>query len=338
MRIGNNPTRDQQLEASHFKHQVIIPVFIPNLNNYYKDSLTVLEYCLNSLFKTTHSQTLITVVNNGSCDEVVNYLNDLFSQQKIHEIYHTQNIGKLNAILKGLVGSNIELVTISDADVLFLDNWQHETLTVFNSFPKAGVVGIVPQFRTFEYMCGNLILQNLFSKKMQFSEVKNPEGLKSFYKSIGWNEGSYNSDYLEQILTIENKETTVVVGSGHFVATYKREIFKEIKTFLEYKLGGSSERYLDEILLKYGLWRLTTFDNYAYHMGNTSESWMKIKLESLEENSKIVDLTIQRPIKTQNKLAYYIYNKLFIKLLSNKSFRKFFYKIKKLPKQMIQKY
>ena len=338
MRIGNNPSRDQQLYENYFTHQVIIPVFIPNFDDYYKDSLAVLEICLNSLLKTSHSQTLITVVNNGSCEKVIDYLNELFFQKKIHEIYHTQNIGKLNAILKGLVGSNIELVTISDADVLFLDNWQTETLTVFNSFPKAGVVGIVPQFRTFEYMCGNLILKNLFSKKMQFSKVKNTDGLKSFYKSIGWGE-DYNSDYLKQILTIKNKETTAVVGSGHFVATYKRGIFKEIKTYLEYKLGGDSERYLDEILLKYGLWRLTTYGNFAYHMGNVYEEWMDETMSSIkEEKVDVVGLINKQTIRTESNLLFYIANVLFIKLFNKRRYRQIFYKFKRLPKQMIQKY
>lgn len=337
MRIGENPTRDRQLDVNHFTHQVIIPVFIPNFDDYYKDSLAVLELCLSSVVKTSHSQTLITVVNNGSCEKVVDYLNGLFSQKKIHEIYHTQNVGKLNAILKGLVGSNIELVTISDADVLFLDNWQSETVKVFNSFPKAGVVGIVPQFRTFEYMCGNLILQNIFSKDLRFSEVKNIEGVKNFYKSIGWEE-NYNQDYLKQILTLKNEKTIAVVGSGHFVATYKREIFKEINTYFDFKLGGNSERYLDEILLKFGLWRLTTYDNFAYHMGNESENWMKSKVESLSENSTSVHLTTQEPLKRQNKISYFIYNKLFIRLLMNKSFRNLFYKMKQLPKEMIPNY
>lgn len=338
MRIGNNPSKDQLLEENYFTHQVIIPVFIPNFDNYYKDSLTVLEICLDSLIRTSHSRTLITVVNNGSCEKIVDYLNGLFSQKKIHEIYHTQNIGKLNAILKGLVGTNIELVTISDADVLFLDNWQTETLNVFNNFPKAGVVGIVPQFRTFEYMCGNLILQNIFSKKIKFSPVKNGEALKKFYHSIGWDE-DYNKDYLKFTLTIENNSQTAVVGSGHFVATYKKEIFKEITTYLAYKLGGDSERYLDEVLLKFGLWRLTTNDNFAYHMGNVYEEWMAETQNSLKnETVDVVTLTNKSASKMESRFLFFIKNVLFIKFFNKRKFRRIFYMFKGLPKQMIQNY
>ena len=81
-------------------------------------------------------KTFITLVNNGSCENVLVYLNELFSQKKIHELIHTDNIGKINAVFKGLSGNNIELVTITDADVLFLSNWQSQTATVFKKIPS----------------------------------------------------------------------------------------------------------------------------------------------------------------------------------------------------------
>ena len=38
MRIGNNPNKDQRNEQSTYRHQIIIPVYIPNLEGYFKDS------------------------------------------------------------------------------------------------------------------------------------------------------------------------------------------------------------------------------------------------------------------------------------------------------------
>ena len=245
MRVGFNPHKDEPLEKTKYLHQVIIPVYIPNFEGYFRDSFTILKHCLNSLFHSIHEQTMITVVNNGSCKEVVEYLNHLFENHKIHEIIHTENLGKLNSILKGLAGNNIELVTISDADVLFLKNWQEETVGVYNNFPKAGVVGIVPQIRMFEYFSSNLIFENWFSKNLKFTELKNPEAFKKFYHSIGWKE-DYNPDYTRWALSIAKKDFRALVGSGHFVATYRKELFDEIKTYLGYKLGADSERYLDQ--------------------------------------------------------------------------------------------
>ena len=94
-------------------------------------------------------------------------------------------IGKLNSILKGLAGNPIELVTVSDSDVLFLNGWQSETNRVFAQVPKAGVVGIVPQFTTYTSNSGNVIMDNLFSSKMHFIPVKNKAALVRFYESVG---------------------------------------------------------------------------------------------------------------------------------------------------------
>nr|WP_294774863.1 glycosyltransferase family 2 protein [uncultured Flavobacterium sp.] len=338
MRQGFNPHKDVPQDPTEFKHQVVIPVYIPNQEGYFKDSFKNFQLCVESLFLTCHSKTFITIVNNGSCAEVKAYLNDLFETQKINELIHSENIGKLNAILKGVAGNNIELVTISDADVLFLENWQQETVAVFNQFPKAGVVGIVPQFRTFGHCCGNMIFDNLLTKKLKFKPVQNVEALKKFYHSIGWGE-DYNPDYLKQILTIENGTHSAVVGSGHFVATYRKELFTEIPTYLGFKLGGTSERYLDEATLPYGLWRLTTNDNYAYHLGNVYEEWMTEVLNSFsKKENPIPELHKLSSFKKVSAFSYYLKNKLFIKFFNKRKYRRLFYQFIGLPKTMIQKY
>jgi hypothetical protein len=338
MRQGHNPHKDLIIEESFYNHQVVLPVYIPNQEGYFKDSFKILKLCIESVFKTVHNKTFITIVNNGSCTEVRYYLDELFAYKKIHEVIHTDNIGKLNAILKGLSGNNIELVTIADSDVMFLENWQNETVSVFNNFPKAGVVGIVPQYRNFGHFCGNLLVENFFSKKLTFSPVKNLMALKKFYISIGWGEYVEN-ECLGVTLTLVNNSHKAVVGSGHFVATYKKEIFKEIVTYIGYKLGGDSETYLDEIILKFGLWRLTTHDNYAYHMGNVHEKWMDETIHSFEKKDiSITSLTNNRNIKRESKIGFFIKNVLFIKFFNKRKYRRLFYKFKGMPKQMIKKY
>ncbi|MDI9257675.1 glycosyltransferase family A protein [Flavobacterium sedimenticola] len=338
MRVGFNPHKDKPLEKSHYIHQVIVPVYIPHAEGYFKDSFTVLQHCLNSLIQSVHSKTMITVVNNGSSKEVVHYLNQLFEAQKIQELIHTENLGKINAILKGVTGNNIELVTISDADVLFLKDWQKETVSVFNHFPQAGVVGIVPQIRMFEYFSGNLIFDHWFSSNLKFTPLQNPEAFKKFYYSIGWGE-DYNPDYLKWTLTLDQNKARAVVGSGHFVATYKKELFGEIKTYLGFKLGADTERYLDEKPLSKGLWRLTTVDNYAYHMGNVAEDWMA---ETIQNNAvaEVPVVTLQPSSRSYvpNTFSFFIKNRLFTKLFDKKWVRRYFYKAKGLPKEVAQNY
>ncbi len=77
MRVGHNPHKDKIQDASDYWHQVIIPVYIPNHEGYFKDSFAILKLCLQSLLSTVHTKTYISIVNNGSCDLIVDYLNSL---------------------------------------------------------------------------------------------------------------------------------------------------------------------------------------------------------------------------------------------------------------------
>ena len=338
MRTGFNPYKDQPTEKSEYLHQIIIPVFIPHFDGYFKDSFAILKLCLQSVFTTVHDKTFITVVNNGSCETIKQYLNNLHATNQVQEVIHTTNIGKLNAILKGLAGNTIELITISDSDVLFLNGWQHETTTIFKELPKVGVVGIVPQFNMHKVHSSNLLFDTLFSNKVKFLPVKNKEALITFYDSINW-ERNYNPNYLEYSLGMEvTQNLKVLIGSCHFVATYKKDIFSELVSYIPYKMGGNSEHYLDELPLKKDYWRVTTYDNYAYHLGNTVEDWM-VSFSNVDIKKDIND--VPRNYRTNTKFSefnYVVKNKIFKKLLFNSLILNYFYKLKKLPKSMINKY
>ena len=338
MRVGYNAHKDIPHDKSEYLHQIIIPVYIPNQNGYFKDSFKIFQLCLQSLFKTVHDKTFITIVNNGSCVEVKEYLDDFFAANKIHELIHTENIGKLNAILKGLAGNNIELVTISDADVLFLSNWQSETNTIFSQLPKVGVVGIVPQFTLYKSNSSNAIWSNFFNKRLQFYSIKNQAALIKFYDSIGWKR-DYNQNYLKYSLGLELPNSgKVFLGSGHFVATYKKDIFENLVSYIGFKLGGTSEGYLDLLPLEKDYWRVTTEDNYAYHMGNTIEDWMEVEVSRLmKANLESLSSGFHKQKKI-SKPSYFVKNKLFHKILFHKVIHKVFLKWKKLSNEMINNF
>ena len=338
MRVGNNPHKDKETSHANYLHQIVIPVYIPNFEDYFKDSYKILQLCVNSLLSTIHEKSFVTIINNGSCIEIRNYLDALYENNSIHEVIHTENIGKLNAILKGITGNNIPYVTIADSDVLFCNNWQEETMKIFYGFQKAGVVGITPQFKTYETNCGNILFENYFSNNIKFSLVEQPLELKKFYESVGWG-NNYNADYLKYNLTIENYNSKALIGSGHFVATYHRELFEEMPTFFGYKMGGDSEAFLDKIALKKGLWRLTTSRNFAYHMGNVFENWMEDEKSVNTDNFNFNLYSQKRNSKNVSNIEYFIKNKLFNKLCFSKRFlKKIFYSRFKLPLEMRSKY
>jgi len=335
MRKGTNPIRNIKHKIKDYNHRIIIPVYIPDKDEYFKDTFKILRVCIASLLATISNKSAITIVNNGSCDEVVDYLNQLFKNNKIQDLIHTENIGKINSILRAVKSTSEPYITITDADILFQNKWLSKTIEVFNNHSKAGVVGVIPQFKMYEYLGYNVIADNFFNSKIKFTKVKHPEGLKSFYKSIGW-DNSYNKNYLKYNLTITYNNCTALIGNGHCVATYKRTVFNKDLKYSEYILGGGSERvYLDEPCVKKGLWRLTTNGNFAYHMGNVLEPWMEEEVEKKIEEIDFKDLKLKKENKFSDQ--YFFYKAKLMRFIYRKM-KVFFLKKWKLPKEMSSTY
>ncbi|WP_203257355.1 glycosyltransferase family 2 protein [Hyunsoonleella ulvae] len=335
MREGRNIVRDEKLELRPCSHRVIIPLYIPKEEGYYKDAFEIFKMCLISVQKTAISSLKISVISNGTSEEVNKKLFKLYEKGYIHElIIEKETIGKLNSILKALRTVEERLVTITDADVLFLNNWEEEIIKVFKAFPNAGMVSPAPMFRTQLRLTSNIWLRYFFSKKLAFRPVKSPEALTKFVQSIGWT--LLHERYKDVTCTLKAKNGLLaVVGSAHFVGTYKRESLSKIpKASSAYKLGGDSEfLYLDLPVLKAGGYRLATYDNFAYHLGNKQEAWIQEEFDKLYEQDKLFnDFSSFKRLKS-SIILYYISEKIFKKLFMSKKLKKLIFRYKGLSKK-----
>lgn len=337
MRKGENIVRNKTLELQPCSHRVIIPLYIPSEEGYYEDAFKIFKMCLLSVQKTAISPLKISVISNGSTAIVNEKLYKLYEDNYIDElIIETETIGKINSILKALRTAEERLITITDADVLFLNDWEKEVIVTFEAFPKAGMVSPVPIYRTQLRHTGNIWMDYLFSNKLKFSPVKNPEGLTKFAKSVGWPD--LEPHLKDVIATLEGKnKIKAVVGNSHFVGTYKKEVFDKIPlTNSNYKLGGTSEYlYNDLPILKMGGYQLATCDNYAYHMGNVLEQWIEKEFENLKTVHK--QYNNFQTIKTlkASPIKYIVSEKIFKKLFKYKGFKQWIYKQKGLTKDQI---
>ena len=136
----------------------------------------------------------------------------------------------------------------------------------------------------------------------------------------------------------QDSDLKVLVGSGHFVATYKKDIFENIASFIGYKLGGDSETYLDRMPLFKDYWRVTTSGNYAYHMGNTIEDWMPKVFEKIEINPNDFLYTQTYHQASISKHKFFLKNKLFRKIFRIPFVYSIFLTWKKLPSEMKSNY
>jgi hypothetical protein len=329
MRIGSNPEKTGKVITVENYHRIVIPVYIPNFEGYFKDAFDIFKLCLESLLLTVHSKTRITIYNNNCNLEVKNYIDKKFNESNyIDQVFHSkENLGKINAILAASKGNLEPLITITDADVFFKNGWQEAVERIFLGFQEAGMVSPVPGSKAYKSYTSNNWSYAVFKAKLFFQDVLDKEALINFDRSLGNNKNLYEPIHLEKHLIIENKstKTQAVMGCGHFVATMRREVFDEGTNgpaFIKIQ-NGVEEKFIDIPNEEMGFLRLATKDNYAFHMGNTKEDWMYEEFKKLKEPQ--TDLSLDaKDISQSKKLGkgYQFFGRIIIKLLSKKAIKK----------------
>lgn len=341
MRKGYNPTKGGKLvNKEPCDHRVIIPLHIPHEKDYFKDAYKIFELCLFSILKTASSKLKVSIISNKCSDEINQRLLKLCQDYEVDElIIEKEGIGKINSLLKALRTVEERLVTITDADVLFLDHWEDEVTSVFKSFPKAGAVCPVPVYRKHLDLTANIWFDYFFSNKLKFRPVKDVEALENFAKSIGW--PFLREEFKDVIGTLKAQDGTIaVLGCSHFVATYKSEVFKALPDKNSvYLIDGDSEfLYMDKPVISMGGYRLATYTNNAYHLGNVLEPWMLKHFNRLKQKQQeFVDYSALKTLK-RNYFKYYLINKIFKIVKKFRFILRYILKRKGLTKSQVYNY
>ncbi len=140
-RIGQNPSRGKQLDHSPARTTVAVLVYAPHQGGYFQDRLDVTRLTLESILTNTQEPFDLLVFDNGSCPEMVTYLQDLYQNGGIdYLLLSRRNIGKLNALRMIFATAPGEIVAYSDDDVFHLPGWLGAHLAVIDTFPKVGAV------------------------------------------------------------------------------------------------------------------------------------------------------------------------------------------------------
>jgi hypothetical protein len=140
-RIGINPSRGQKLDFTPARVTVAILVYAPHEAGYFQNRLDVTRMTIESILANTQEPFDLLVFDNGSCPEMVAYLQSLYENGKIdYLIQSKRNIGKLNALKMIFNTAPGEIVAYTDDDVFFLPGWLGEHLKIIDTFPKVGAV------------------------------------------------------------------------------------------------------------------------------------------------------------------------------------------------------
>lgn len=272
MRIGTNPEKKQLSRITYKPHRVIIPVYIPDSKeDYFKNLFEIFKISINSLINTTNKKfTNITIINNNCRPEVTSYIDGLLKENIIDKhVKFSDNYGKIHTILTEAKASLESFITISDADVFFYNGWITETLKTFTIFDKVGVVAPLPMPQLAFYANASLFSKKTFSIKK--GSVVDKEDLYLFEKSVNSKIFTKKIDWFKKQFYLEKRQYKVCIGAGHFVGTYKKEIFdklsiKKPKFVFE---DGAERNHLDIPIDQLGYSRVSLINTHAYHLGNT---------------------------------------------------------------------
>lgn len=304
MRLGSNPQKKDFKIEMKTNHRIVMVVFIPEFTGYYTSMFEVVKISINSLIKTIPPTSKLTIVDNGSCKEVQEYLFDLFLKRKIDAVQLLQeNIGKIDALIGAARATREPIVTLTDCDILFKANWVKETIKVFNSFENVASVSPIPIRWNINYYTYSTRLAILKGKlKLNFEPIpENFEGYNMFLKSINWGDGENDDSKPWPVVFCNNNKA--ILGSDHQVLTVRRDVLfnnsPKAPSFI--KVGNQSEeKYIDYAIDSSGGLRLSTHHFYAFHMGNKVEDWM-IDLNKRKVDNEITPLILNPELHYQEK-------------------------------------
>lgn len=317
MRKGINPEKYKKDENQQYQHRVIVVCYIPNTSeDYYKESLIILKKCLESIITTINPKTTcVTFLNNASIPEVEHIVKEMLATKTLDKyVQYSENKGKVYAIIDEVRGIFEPYVTITDCDVLFMNHWENAVFDVFAKNPKAGVVSPLPLPNTAKYHNKHLFVYNFFFGKLKYGKFVDDYDLDLFANSIGnsniFDRSNNKFSWRDKQYLI--KGTNAIAGAGHFVSTYKSDIFIQQIQFPKKKFkNGYEERFLDILPSYYGLYRLSTLTTFVYHMGNTlSERELSLQSKFSKDDIQFKNYKIK-------KIGFfnYYFNAFLFKLL-----------------------
>lgn len=282
MRTGSYEAKvSNELSLTH-RHRVIVPVYVPHLNDYFANIEEILKLCLESLRLTTAGRAKITVVSNGCCEPIVELLQEQSREGWIDQlVLNAANLGKIDAVSSLARGAFEEFITFTDCDVLFHPGWLEALEELLAHFPECGFVSPFPNPALTWYHNSATILGGLMRGELKWEAIVPAQDLDRFARSIG-NPEFFREDQRTSQLILERDGYKACLGCGHFVCTLRKAVVAAMPEGPSLKAihGRSEERWLDMPADRLGYWRLATPRAYAEHMGNVPEDWMYQEIEA----------------------------------------------------------
>ena len=312
MRKGQNPAKFVKDVARPERITVALLNYIPFLSGFYAETLDVLKASLESMRKDAGLPFDLMVFDNGSCEEVREYLVNEKEEGRIqYLILSEKNMGKGGAWNVMLTGAPGEIIAYTDSDVLFSPNWLSRSVEILETFPNVGMVTARP-FRSPPEFYETTLKWAQDNATLDEGQFIPWETFLEFNLSLGQTEEENKKVYAEtKDWRIQYKGVTAMAGASHWQFTAYKSTLQQFLPFEMDKPMGQV-RQLDKRMNDAGLLRLMVSDPLAMNMSNTlgylrGELGKNIgKKKRVSFGKRLLELP---PIK---KMLLGIYNKIFV--------------------------
>jgi len=269
MRKGQNPAKSVKEVAKPERITVALLNYIPFLSGFYAETLDVLKVTMDSMRKDAGLPFDLMVFDNGSCEEVRDFLvNEKEAGRIQYLILSEKNVGKGGAWNVMLAGAPGEIIAYTDADVLFYPDWLKKSVELLETYPNVGMVTARP-FRTPERFLQKSIAWAKEHADLQQGDILPYEWFYEFSTTLGFSDDELKKIYSETTdFYVTYKNIPAYLGASHWqFTTYKSVIQKFLPFDMDKPMG--QVRQLDERMDVAGYLRLMPAQRYAQNMSNT---------------------------------------------------------------------
>jgi hypothetical protein len=276
MRIGQNPSKAKGSPAyKPARVGIATLTYIPALEGYFREALDVINVHLASLRASLDQDCDLHVFDNGSCPEVVDYLEDQWRAGLIDWLSLSHhNLGKNGALNWIFAAMPNEFIAYSDSDVFYRKGWLEASLKIFDSFKCAGMVSAQPVFFDFLRGQGTTAEQiDAAGDGLSVTTIKpRSEIVEEYCDGINASE-DLRRKFREQELQVAVNETV-----GERAVTTATDMQFMLSKEVASKLvplpiaGALTARDAIDIPLgieQLGYWLLSTIEPLVWHMGNS---------------------------------------------------------------------
>jgi glycosyltransferase involved in cell wall biosynthesis len=310
MRKGQNPAKFVKDVAKPERITVALLNYIPFLSGFYAETLDVLKVSLESMRKDAGLPFDLMVFDNGSCQEVRDFLVKEKEEGQIqYLILSEKNMGKGGAWNVMLTGAPGEIIAYTDADVLFSPNWLSRSVEILETFPNVGMVTARP-FRTPPEFYESTLKWAKGNATVDDGQFIPWETFLEFNLSLGQTEEENKKVYAEtKDWRIQYKGVTAMAGASHWQFTAYKSTLQQFLPFDMDKPMGQV-RQLDKRMNDAGLLRLMVSDPLAMNMSNTL-GYLHGELKGGEKKKRASFGKRVLEIGFVKKVLLTIYNKIF---------------------------